>query len=130
MTTTPQRILVAEDDRLLGKAATAALRRSGFEVDLAVNGEAALASARAVPPDLILLDVIMPGIQGFEVLARLKADPATRAIPVVMLSNLGQDTDVEEAMRAGASAYLVKANLRLDELALKVRAVLGGELPA
>jgi putative two-component system response regulator len=69
----------------------------------------------------------MAGMQGFEVLARLKADPATRAIPVVMLSNLGQDTDVAEAMRAGASAYLVKANLRLDELALKVRALLDGD---
>jgi CheY-like chemotaxis protein len=118
------RILLAEDDRLLGKAASAALRRRGFDVLLAADGEEALSEARRTQPDLILLDVIMPKLQGFEVLTQLKADPATAAIPVVMLSNLAQPADVDEALRAGAIAYWIKADLRGDELAAKVAAAL------
>jgi CheY-like chemotaxis protein len=122
----PAKILLAEDDRLLGKAASAALRRHGFEVVVAGDGEEALEQARKSPFDLILLDVIMPRLQGFEVLTQLKADPATRSIPVVMLSNLAQPSDVDEALGAGAIAYWIKAELRGDQLAAKVSAALAG----
>ena len=120
------RILLAEDDRLLRKAGEAALRRHGYVVIVAVDGEDALQKARAEQPDLILLDVIMPKLQGFEVLRRLKADPSTLGIPVIMLSNLGQDSDIQEALDAGAASYLVKAHLKLDELAAKVAEALAG----
>jgi CheY-like chemotaxis protein len=120
-----RRILLAEDDRFLRKAAETALKRSGFAVLPAVDGEEALRTARAEAPDLILLDLIMPKMQGFEVLRALKADPATAAIPVVILSNLGQDGDMKRAMEAGAVGYFVKANLSLQDLVKRV-----GELAA
>ena len=99
-----RRVLLAEDDRFLRKAAETALKRHGFTVVAAVDGEEALRLARAAPPDLVLLDLIMPRMQGFEVLRALKADPATAPIPVVILSNLGQDGDMKQAMDAGAAA--------------------------
>lgn len=114
------RILLAEDDRFLRKAAEAALRRRGFDVVVAVDGEEALTKAVQDRPALILLDVIMPKVQGFEVLRRLKANPATEGIPVIVLSNLGQDADVQAAMDGGAVAYVVKSNVSLEELASKV----------
>jgi DNA-binding response OmpR family regulator len=119
------RILLAEDDRFLRKAAEAALRREGFEVLTAADGAEALAVARAERPDLILLDLVMPKAHGFEVLAGLKADGETSSIPVVILSNLGQDRDVQRAMQGGATAYLVKANLSLQELVRRVSAIVG-----
>ena len=88
-----QRILLAEDDRFLRKSAGAMLRRQGFIVMAAEDGEEALRLARTEIPDLILLDVIMPKMQGFDVLRALKSDPHTSPIPVIILSNLGQESD-------------------------------------
>ena len=121
-----RRILLAEDDRFLRKAAETALKRQGFTVLAAVDGEEALRMARTEAPDLILLDLIMPKLQGFEVLRALKADPATAAIPVIILSNLGQDSDVKQAMEAGAAGYFVKANLSLQALVKQVGEMLRG----
>ena len=120
-----RRILLAEDDRFLRKAAETALKRQGFTVLAAVDGEEALRMARTDAPHLILLDLIMPKLQGFEVLRALKADAATAAIPVIILSNLGQDSDVKQAMEAGAAGYFVKANLSLQDLVKRVGEVLG-----
>jgi CheY-like chemotaxis protein len=124
MADAPRRILLAEDDRFLRKASSMALRRRGYEVIEAVDGEEALRLAQAPAPDLILLDLIMPKMQGFEVLRRLKADPATRAIPVIVLTNLSQDVDRQRAIDAGALDYLVKANLSLDALVAEVNRAL------
>ncbi len=124
-----QRILVVEDDRFLRKAAESALRRNGFTVLVAANGEEGLRVARSEIPDLVLLDLIMPGLQGFEVLKLLKAEATTSAIPVVVISNLGQDSDVKNALDAGAVDYLVKANLALDDLVKRVKALLEARTP-
>ena len=121
-----KRILLAEDDRFLRRAAESALKRAGFTVLPAADGEEALRLARAEKPDLVLLDLIMPKLQGFEVLKALKADPTTAMIPVIVLSNLGQDGDVQRALESGAVAYLVKANLSLEELVVRARAALAG----
>ncbi len=123
-----QRVLVIEDDRFLRKAAEAALRRQGYTVVTAPDGETGLQAARAEHPDLVLLDLIMPGMQGFEVLKLLKEDASTSSIPVIILSNLGQDSDVKRALEAGAVDYLVKANLALDMLVGRVKALF--EAPA
>jgi len=125
----PMRILLAEDDRFLRKAAEASLRRSGYEVVPAADGEEALRLARSESPHLILLDLIMPKLQGFEVLKALKADPATAAIPVIVLSNLSQDRDVQQAIEGGAASYFVKANLSLQELVRKVEETLKPPAP-
>jgi len=121
-----KRILLAEDDRFLRKAAEATLRGRGFTVLTAVDGEEALRLARSDRPDLILLDLIMPKLQGFEVLRSLKTDETTASIPVIVLSNLGQERDVEHAMEAGAAAYFVKANLSLQDLVRRVEEALAG----
>lgn len=128
METRAYRILLAEDDRFLRKAAEATLRRAGHAVLTAADGEETVDRARAQRPDLILLDLIMPKLQGFEVLRRLKADPATAAIPVVVLSNLGQERDVQQALAAGAAAYYVKANISLHDLAERVDGLLRREV--
>jgi CheY-like chemotaxis protein len=117
-----RRVLLAEDDRFLRRAAEARLRQHGLEVLTAADGEEALRLARAEPLDLILLDVIMPKLQGFEVLKALKQDEATARIPVIVLSNLGQERDVAQAMALGAVAFLVKAHLSLQDLVDRVDA--------
>lgn len=122
-----KRILLAEDDRFLRRAAEARLRQHGFEVLIAHDGEEALQVARAERPDLVLLDVVMPRLQGFDVLKALKRDPVTARIPVIVLSNLGQDSDVEQAIALGAEAYLVKAHLSLQDLVQKIDATLASE---
>ena len=119
-------ILLVEDDRFLRKAAEATLRRHGFLVRTAADGEEALQRVRDEVPDLVLLDLIMPKLQGFEVLRILKQDPATKQIPVVVLSNLGQDSDVQQALQGGAATYFIKANLSLQDLVTQVQRVLTG----
>lgn len=121
-----ERILLGEDDRFLRRAAEATLRQRGFTVLTAADGEETLRRARAEAPDLILLDLIMPKLQGFEVLRALKGDPATAHIPVIVLSNLGQPTDVQRTMESGAAAYFVKANLSLQDLVRRVEELLPG----
>ena len=120
----PRRILVAEDDRFLRKAAEMALKRQGYTVLTAADGEEALRAARSVLPDLILLDLIMPKLNGFDVLQALKKDAPTAHIPVIILSNLGQDRDVQQAMDAGATAYFIKTDLSLQALVQRVEETL------
>ena len=117
MTQPGRRILLVEDDRFLRRAAEASLKRRGFIVLTAADGEEALRIAAAEPLDLILLDLILPRLPGFEVLRNLKGQVQTASIPVIVLSNLGQDSDVQQATALGAQSYFVKANLSLDELA-------------
>ncbi len=121
----PRRVLLAEDDRFLRRAAEARLRRHGLEVLTAADGEEALRLARSEPLDLVLLDVVMPKLEGFEVLRLLKADAATASIPVIVLSNLGQERDMAQAKALGALAFLVKAHLSLQDLVDRVDAALG-----
>jgi len=118
------RVLLAEDDRILRKAGETSLTRKGYSVIPALDGEDALAKALAHRPDLILLDVMMPKMQGFDVLARLKSDATTRDIPVIMLSNLEQEGDIRRSIEGGARSYLVKSNVPLDALAERVAEVL------
>jgi DNA-binding response OmpR family regulator len=108
----------------LRRAAEAALRRHGLEVLTAADGEEALRLARAERLDLVLLDVVMPKLEGFEVLRLLKEDAATASIPVIVLSNLGQERDVAHAKSLGAVTFLVKAHLSLQELVDRVDATL------
>src|SRR5579859_1536645 len=117
-------ILLVEDDRLLRKAAESALRQRGFRVLTATNGDEALRTVSAEIPALVLLDLVMPGLQGHQVLKTLKNNPATAAVPVVILTNLGQDSDVKAALDAGAAAYAIKSDLGLEDLIALVRKVL------
>ena len=116
------RVLLVEDDKFLRRACEAILRQRGFTVTSATDGEEGLRLAREVPhPEIVLLDLLMPRMPGVDVLRALKADAATRAIPVVILSNSSRDEDRREALRLGAAGYYVKANLSLKELAAQVQ---------
>jgi two-component system response regulator MtrA len=120
----PAKILLAEDDRFLCKAASAALRRKGWEVVVAGDGEAALEAVRAGGVDLVLLDLILPRLDGFEVLARLRQNPATARTRVIVLTNLGQVSDIRRARECGAEGYMVKGELDLADLTARVEGVL------
>ena len=124
--TTSKRILLVEDDRFLRRACDASLRQRGFTVIQAVDGEEGLRLARTEAPDLILLDLLMPKLPGVEVLRAIKADPSTKAIPVLILSNSSREQDLSEVIRLGAVDYWVKANLSLKELGERVSRLLEG----
>lgn len=121
-----KRVLLAEDDRLLRRACEQSLRQRGYTVISAPDGEAALQLARRERPDLILLDMLMPRMTGLDVLRALKAGAQTREIPVLVLSNSSREQDVQEVTRLGVVAYLVKANLSLQELGERVAGILSG----
>ena len=119
-----KKILFIEDESALQRAATEVLEEEGYAVFSALDGEAGLEKARIEQPNLILLDLVIPKKDGFEVLAELKDDPATKDIPVVILSNLEGSGDVERALALGARTYLVKTNYRLDEVVEKIKQIL------
>jgi len=119
-------VLLVEDDRFLRRACEKSLRRHGFAVFTAADGEEALRAVRAEPPDLILLDILMPKLTGIEVLRALRSNEKTRAIPVLILTNSSKETDIREIETLGVAGYLVKANLSLKELGSQVKQVLEG----
>mgnify|MGYP001224354349 CR=1 FL=1 len=114
------KIVVADDDRMFRKAAETTLRRQGYDVVTASDGEEALQLIRSERPDMIVLDLIMPKLQGFDVLQVLKQDSVTAAIPVIVLSSLAQEEDKQEALHLGAAAYFNKATFSLGELVKQV----------
>lgn len=118
------KIVVADDDRMFRKAAETTLRRQGYAVTTASDGEEALQLIRAERPDIIVLDLIMPKLQGFDVLQVLKQDSLTAAIPVIVLSSLTQEQDKQEALDLGAVAYFNKTTFSLSELVKQVEATL------
>jgi two-component system alkaline phosphatase synthesis response regulator PhoP len=130
MTTRAGPVLIVEDDRFLRRACEASLKRRGFDVLTAADGEEALRIVRAEAPVLVLLDMLMPKVSGLDVLRALRADPATREVRVLVLSNSSRPADIDEATRLGIYGYLVKANLSLDELADRVAALVTPGTPA
>jgi len=117
-------ILVAEDELLYAKIYQNKLVMEGYEVVMVGNGKEAIRVAQDSQPDLILLDMIMPEIDGFQVLAGLKSDPSTRDIKIIVLSNLSQPSDLETAKNLGAMEYLVKSNLSISDLIKKIKTYL------
>ena len=118
-----KKVVLAEDDRFISKAFTEGLERAGFEVHIALNGEEAIKKVREVMPDVLLLDIIMPLKNGFEVIQELKLDEALKNIPIMVLSNLGQEDDKNRALTLGAVDYLVKSNNTLAAVLGKVKDV-------
>ena len=116
-------VLVVEDDKFLRELLVRKLGSDGFDVENAIDSVAAFAIIAKRKPSIVLLDIILPGIDGFEILTRIKADPNLKDIPVVMLSNLGQKEDVDRALSLGAKDFMVKANFTLDEIVEKIRSI-------
>lgn len=114
-------ILIIEDDKFLRELIAQKLIKEGYEVSEAVDGEEGIKKVKDEKPTLVLLDLILPGIDGFEVLNRMKEDPALSPIPVIILSNLGQKEDVEKGLKLGAVDYLIKAHFTPGEIIEKIK---------
>ena len=117
-------VLVIEDDQFLRDLIIKKLEKEGLNTAEAIDGEEGLRFIREIKPMLVLLDLVLPGIDGFEVLKQLKADPEISHIPVVILSNLGQKEDIDRGLNLGAKDYLIKAHLTPGEIVEKVKEIL------
>jgi len=119
-----KKILIVEDDKFLRELIGQKLSKESFDILEAMDGEEGLKSAKEDKPDLILLDLILPGIDGFEVLAKIKEDASAAAIPIIILSNLGQKDDIERGLKLGAVDYLIKAHFTPGEIIEKIKGIL------
>lgn len=119
-----KKILIIEDEPTLQKVMTKMLQDEGFEIKNALDGETGLLVASEFNPDLILLDLILPRKNGFEVLDQLKQNEETKAIPVLVLSNLENSQDIQRAVSLGAIGYLVKSNYDIENIIKKIKEVI------
>jgi len=120
-----KKILFIEDESALQKTFGEVLKQEGYEMISALDGEIGLRLAEAKKPDLILLDLILPKIHGFDVLKKLKQAEGTKHIPVIVLTNLEGMRDVDMALELGATTYLIKAQYSLEEVVEKIKKAIG-----
>ena len=118
------KVLIVEDEKMLADMYTTKFSMEGFDANKANDGIAGLAAAKDMQPDIILLDVIMPRLDGFGVLKQLREDSDLKDTPVILLTNLGQDEDIKKGKQLGATDYFVKANHTPAEVVAKVQSVL------
>lgn len=124
------KLLIVEDDTLISSLYADKFKREGFQVEEAVDGNEGLTKAKTAQPNLILLDILLPGMDGFEVLKKLKEDPQTAKIPVVFLTNLSRsEADVQKGLELGAVAYLIKAHYKPSEIVAKIKEFLMAYTP-
>lgn len=116
-----KKILLIEDEEALQKSLSKSLEMENFTVISAYDGKAGLEMALKENPDLILLDLILPQMDGFEVLKELKKSPETKDVPIIILTNLEQSQSVEKTIEFGPLNYLVKANYNLEEIVAKIK---------
>jgi len=121
----PKKILFIEDESALQKTFGEILSKEGYEMISALDGETGLKLVKTKKPDLILLDLVLPRLNGFEVLKKLKENRETKDIPVIVLTNLERIEDVDKAIELGATTYLVKVQYTLEEVVEKIKKALG-----
>ena len=126
----PKKILLAEDDEFLSSLIKNRLEREQFQVLVARDGDEILKTLKEFRPDLVLLDIILPNKLGFEVLEDAQQDPKIGKVPFMVLSNLGQDSDIIRAKELGAVDYFVKARIMIDDLIKRIKAFLHVEAEA
>lgn len=119
-----KKILFIEDESAIQKTFGEVLSQEGYEIISALDGEIGLRLAKTKKPDLILLDLVLPKMHGFDVLKNLKEDRETKNIPVIILTNLEGIKDVDAALQMGAKTYLVKTQYTLEELVEKIKKIL------
>ncbi|MCX6715383.1 MAG: response regulator [Candidatus Uhrbacteria bacterium] len=117
-------ILIVEDDEVILRALYLSFHEGDFTIATATDGASALTMTQRMKPDLVLLDLVLPKMSGFDYLKDMKADPATKAIPVIVLSNLGVQDNKEKAMGLGAIDYFVKSDTDLSALVQKAKNIL------
>lgn len=119
-----KKILIIEDERFLLEMYDMRLTAAGFEVITALEGKEGLHLAVEKKPDLIILDIVLPGVSGYEILRMLKKDPDTKDITVLVFSNLGQEEEIQKGLDLGASDYVVKTDVTPSQLVEKVKKML------
>lgn len=124
MTKKVKHILIAEDEEAYSRVLKYKLEEEGFTVQTAINGAEALKAAQNKKPDILLLDLIMPVMNGFEVLEKWSADAVLKKIPVIVLSNLGQEEDMQRTKKLGAKDYFVKSDMNLTDVVEKIKGAL------
>ena len=117
-------VLLIEDDNLLVRMYQDKFTGDGYKVVVALDGENGLAKLKKEKPTLVLLDIMMPKMNGFEVLKKIKADPSSKNIPVILLTNLGGEDDAKKGLEMGAVAYLIKSDYTPDEVIAKIKEIL------
>lgn len=123
------KILVAEDDKFLASAYGVKLRKAGYDVKIVFDGSELLQNLDTYKPDLIILDLVMPTMDGFAVLKKLKGDAQWKNVPILVASNLGQSEDIVKATKLGANDYIVKTDLSMKKLLEKIAAFLQKSKP-
>jgi DNA-binding response OmpR family regulator len=121
MADAPKKIMLVEDDHFLSSLLKARLEKDGFGVLQAFDGQQAIEMLKTERPNLVILDLIMPKTNGFEVLKTITLTPGIEKIPVVIVSNLAQDSDIEKARELGAKEYFVKVKISIDDLIEKIK---------
>lgn len=122
-----KKILLIEDEPLLANLLKQRLEVNSFEVTLARDGEEGLKVLREMKPDLILLDIILPKISGFELMETLRSNVAFQQAPIVIISNLGQDSDIEKGQSLGAVGYFIKAKISIEDLVNQLKGFFDGQ---
>lgn len=123
MKSTSPSVFLIEDERILAEELRRRLLHIGYRVEVAYDGDAGLAMVRKAPPDLLLLDIMLPKKNGFEILQEMHDDTDLRKVPVVIISNSGQPVEIDRALALGARDYLVKANFEVEEVIEKVQRI-------
>ena len=119
-----KKIVLVEDDSLMSSILAAHLIKEGFNIISVTEGAQAFERIQAEQPSIVLLDIVLPGVGGFDILAKLKQDESTKSIPVLILSNLGSKEEIERGIDLGAEDYLVKANSMVEEITGKIQKIL------
>lgn len=122
-----KRILIIEDEEYLSDMYQMKFEHEGYEVKVAVDGESGIEIAKTMRPDLVLLDIVLPKMNGFQVMRALREHPKTRKLKVYYLSNLGQDEEIEQGMKEGADGFLIKTDVTPAQLVDCVERIFAGE---
>ena len=123
-----KKILIIEDDPFLSEVYSAKFSQSGFRTEVATDGKKGLEKIKASKPDLVLLDIVLPKMDGFDLLKTIKEDDQFKEIPVILLTNLGQKNEVEKGLALGADEYIIKAHFTPTAIVAKVKEVLEKKL--
>jgi len=118
-------VLIVEDDEFLRSLTAKRLEKENYAIEVAVDGENAISVLDTLKPDIILLDLLLPGKDGFEVLKKIRSTETVKTVPVVIFSNLGQKEDIEKAKALGVDDFLIKANFTLDDVVAKINKLTG-----
>jgi len=119
-----KKILIIEDDPFLSEMYAAKFNQNDFQTEVATDGKSGLAKIKADRPDLVLLDIVLPKMDGFEILKAIKGDPKFKDIPIVLLTNLGQKSEVEKGLSLGADEYIIKAHFTPTAVVAKIKEIL------